>query len=95
MSQKDVERLKGGEGTLGKERRRKGKRTRQKRTPDCPAGHKHVAIVKDTHRMPVENTVNIDQQTRRHGRKGQERNIMKEKNERSEEDKRKGNSRLP
>ena len=61
MSQKDVERLKGGEGTLGKARKRKGKRTREKGTPDCPAGHKHVAIVKDTHRMPVETTANIDQ----------------------------------
>ena len=61
MSQNDIERG-GREGTLGKERKRKGKRTREKGTPDCPAGHKHVAIVmKDTHRMPVETTANIDQ----------------------------------
>ena len=61
MSQQDIERG-GREGTLGKERKRKGKRTREKGTPDCPAGHKHVAIVmKDTHRMPVETTANIDQ----------------------------------
>ena len=47
---------------MGKARKRKGKRTREKGTPDCPAGHKHVAIVvKDTHRMPVETTANIDQ----------------------------------
>ena len=47
---------------MQKKRTRKGKRTRQKGTPDYSAEHKHVAIVvKDTHRMPVETTANIDQ----------------------------------
>ena len=53
---------KGKERNILKDRTRKGKRTREKGTPDCPRGHKHVAIVvKDTHRMPVETTENIDQ----------------------------------
>ena len=60
MSQKDIEE-KERKGTLQKKRTRKDKRTREKGTPDCPAGHKHVAIVKDTHRMPVETSANIDQ----------------------------------
>ena len=81
---------------MQKKRTRKGKRTREKGTPDYSAEHKHVAIVvKDTHRMPVETTANIDQGTRKHGRKGKERNILKEKDEKREEDKTKGNSRLP
>ena len=45
--------------------------------------------------LPVETTANIDQGTGRDGKKGKERSFLKEKNERREEDKRKGNSRLP
>ena len=59
MSQKDIEE-KERKGTLQKKRTRKGKRTREKGTPDYSAEHKHVAMVKDTHRMPVETTANID-----------------------------------
>ena len=58
---KDIEE-KERKGTLQKKRTRKDKRTREKGTPDYSAEHKHVAIVvKDTHRMPVETTANIDQ----------------------------------
>ena len=45
--------------------------------------------------LSVETTANIDQRTRRDGRKEKQRNILKEKDEKREEDKRKGNSRLP
>ena len=61
MSQKDIKE-KERKGTLQKKRTRNGKRIREKGTPDYSAGHKHVAsVVKDTHRMPVETTANIDQ----------------------------------
>ena len=44
---------------LWKKRTRKGKRIREKGTPDCPAEHEHVAkVVKNTHRMPVETIAN-------------------------------------
>jgi len=33
------------QNSILKERKRKGKRIREKGTPDSPAGHKHVAIV--------------------------------------------------
>ena len=60
MSQKDIEE-KERKGRLQKKRTRKDKRTKEKGTPDYSAQHKHVAMVKDTHRMPVETTANIDQ----------------------------------
>ena len=40
--------------------------------------------------LSVETTANIDQRTRRDGRKEKQRNILKEKDEKKEEDKRKG-----
>ena len=61
MSQKDIEE-KEKKARLQKKRTRKDRRTREKGTPDYSAEHKHVAIVvKDTHRMPVATTANIDQ----------------------------------
>ena len=60
MSQQDIEE-KERKGRLQKKRTRKDKRTKEKGTPDYSAQHKHVAMVKDTHRMPVETTANIDE----------------------------------
>ena len=68
-------------------KRTKDKRTREKGTPDCPAGHERVVMLKDTNRMINE--------PKRHRKKVKEGNIAKEKDEKKQEDKRKGNSRLP
>ena len=58
MSQKSIEE-KEREGLLWKKQTRKNKRIREKGTLDHSA-HKHVAMVKNTHRMPVETLENID-----------------------------------
>ena len=60
MSQQHIEEEE-RKGTLQKKRTRKNKRIREKGTPDYSAEHRHVAMVKDKHRMPVETTANTDQ----------------------------------
>ena len=62
MSQKDVERLKGGGRNIGKGKEKKREEDKRKGNSRLPCRAQTCGyVVKDTHRMPVETTENIDQ----------------------------------